>query len=434
MGPGGVEQLRRLVFLGRGTGPSNAPNGREGGKDSRLTGPGSWRNDSECKPPSLPERGHRVRCIGRTQSLRRCKREAARLFCRDHRIQPWTAVFFVSTVVGTYGTIYWDVIRPFASYLAATVAHSAGVGASGHSSNTYLAPDHVREWQTDAYLSYVAAKNRRALRARSVSIVVSSVQTGQVVGYGSDNGRGAQEFLNLKIEPGHLVAPIIIASALELGAISDTTWLRTGESAQFGSFTLHDAHPIVGVSAESVLTAGGIIAVARVAERMGAESVCDYLRRFGLLPDCRMLGPNAIWLPTVANGHGFTTTPRALLDAYRILASSRKAISGMPGVVRPDVSMRIREWLADAIESGPGKSAIVRHIGVSGEGAAHSTRDSSGSYSQTQVVYDMAAIIPTYDPQYIILVYADKSECAGLADPWPCGPIIGECTRFLLQK
>ena len=53
-----------------------------------------------------------MRCVGRTKSFRRCRRDANMYLCSAHRFQPWTLLLFVSSLIGLYAGIFQDVVRP----------------------------------------------------------------------------------------------------------------------------------------------------------------------------------------------------------------------------------------------------------------------------------------------------------------------------------
>ena len=56
-----------------------------------------------------------MRCLGRTQTLRQCRRECNFLFCRDHRLQPMGAVLAVLSVIGLFAGLYQDLWKPLIS-------------------------------------------------------------------------------------------------------------------------------------------------------------------------------------------------------------------------------------------------------------------------------------------------------------------------------
>ena len=49
-----------------------------------------------------------MRCIGRTKSLKRCKRKCRILFCNLHKLQWWGVI----VIVATLGGLFQDVIKP----------------------------------------------------------------------------------------------------------------------------------------------------------------------------------------------------------------------------------------------------------------------------------------------------------------------------------
>lgn len=54
-----------------------------------------------------------MRCLGRTQTFKRCKRDGKWPFCHSHQWQPWIAFFTVISVIATFGGLYQDIVRPF---------------------------------------------------------------------------------------------------------------------------------------------------------------------------------------------------------------------------------------------------------------------------------------------------------------------------------
>jgi hypothetical protein len=54
-----------------------------------------------------------VRCLGRTKTLRRCRREPARWFCRDHRFQPVALLISLVSIVAAFAGLYRDALEPW---------------------------------------------------------------------------------------------------------------------------------------------------------------------------------------------------------------------------------------------------------------------------------------------------------------------------------
>jgi Flp pilus assembly protein TadD len=88
-----------------------------------------------------------VRCIGRTPTLRRCKRNAVRLVCRDHRWQPVAWLLSLVTAVGFTAGLYQDLIKPL------TKAASPGISVDPPTVEHSVAehdPPHVQQALDDA--------------------------------------------------------------------------------------------------------------------------------------------------------------------------------------------------------------------------------------------------------------------------------------------
>lgn len=56
-----------------------------------------------------------MRCLGRTATFKRCKRETQHFFCHHHRFQPVVTIFTILSFVGLLGGIYQDIWKPLFS-------------------------------------------------------------------------------------------------------------------------------------------------------------------------------------------------------------------------------------------------------------------------------------------------------------------------------
>lgn len=57
-----------------------------------------------------------MRCLGRTEQLHRCRRQAARLVCYNHRWQPILAISGTLTIVGLFAGLYQDLWKPLRNF------------------------------------------------------------------------------------------------------------------------------------------------------------------------------------------------------------------------------------------------------------------------------------------------------------------------------
>jgi hypothetical protein len=73
-----------------------------------------------------------MRCWGRTRTLKRCSREGTRLFCHDHRWQPFLAIGSIVTVLLSTVALYKEVLTPLARFinksLPAFTLSTSGIG------------------------------------------------------------------------------------------------------------------------------------------------------------------------------------------------------------------------------------------------------------------------------------------------------------------
>jgi len=246
-------------------------------------------------------------------------------------------------------------------------------------------------------------------------------------------------------EPGSTAKPLLIAAALDAGAIrpSDSFFCENG-SMRIGGWVIHDHHPHATLTIPEILEVSSNICAAKVGAQLGAEKFYHYLSEFGLgrrsgidLPGDRrgVLAPPSRWRPiNVANisfGQGVSVSTLQLAGAFATLANG--GVRMRPFVVRrilaPDGSVLlangpreearvVRSESADEVtrmleavvsEEGTAPAAAVPGIRVAGKtGTAQKVEN--GRYSRTRWIASFVGYLPAEAPKLVIAVVLDEPK------------------------
>ena len=191
-----------------------------------------------------------------------------------------------------------------------------------------------------------------------------------------------------------------------------------------------------------------------VAQKMGAERMYDYLRRFGIgertgvelegETQTNLKEPQKWNVATVATtgfGQGIAVTPIQALDAINVIANggmlmqphivqATKGANGdeeitQPVAVRQVVSEQtantVSAMMVSVIENGVGALAKVPGYYLAGKTGTAQVADDTGKYSQDKKIITFAGFGPVPDPEFSVLIKLDNpaglSFASGTAAP-----------------
>jgi len=305
----------------------------------------------------------------------------------------------------------------------------------------------------------------------SATAIVIDVPTGDVLAMAnvptfnpnalSDNAAPRRNHaLQDAIEPGSVVKPFLVASALEQGVVTTDSFMDCeGGSWPVGRSRIHDDHPHGIVTIGEVLKYSSNICSAKLAMRMGAGSFLGYLHDwgFGSRTDLPLPGERRgflrkpdrikpIELATTAFGQGMTSTPLQLASATAALANGGTRMRprlvkrvedafGVPEFVqRPAVAKRVvSEAVADAVAAmmvtvtEPGGTATRARVPgyhvAAKTGTAQKVKD--GRYSAARIG-SMMGFIPAGDPKLAIVVVVDEPTVGSRYGGTVAGPAWAE--------
>lgn len=286
----------------------------------------------------------------------------------------------------------------------------------------------------------------------SASAVVIDVRTGDVLALANvptfnpndlapDPAPRKNHVVQDAIEPGSVMKPFTVASAVEEGLVDETTLVDCeGGSWSVGRTRIHDDHPHGLVTVADVLKYSSNIGSVKLAFELGPEKFLATLRAFGFgertgiqLPGERLgvlRGPakiRQIELATTAFGQGVTATPLQLGLALGALGnggvrmrprlvSRVDDIHGVPEFVQPptpvgrvvsvDTARRVVAMMEGVTEDG-GTAVRARVPGyrVAGKtGTAQKVHD--GRYGAGRIG-SFVGLVPVEDPVLAIVVVVD---------------------------
>jgi cell division protein FtsI/penicillin-binding protein 2 len=312
-------------------------------------------------------------------------------------------------------------------------------------------------------------KGIETFSAEGGSIIVMNPKTGAIVGMATyptfdpnyyyaiaDARVQSNPVVSNLFEPGSILKPAIMAAAIEDDLVEpDTTMVDNGpvRVAEYTIDTFDGKHSGVTTMTE-VLEQSNNVGMVWVGQQLGAETMYDYLRRFGLgertgitldgetqssLPE-----PDTWNITTVATasfGQGIALTPLQALNAINALANGGQLPA--PHIVRElrysdgrivTTDMRpIRQVVSSAtaaeltammvsvIENGVAGLARVPGYYLAGKTGTAQVPDERGRYSPDRKIISFVGYGPVENPQFSVLIKLDNpaglSFASGTAAP-----------------
>ncbi|OGL73638.1 hypothetical protein A3C96_03140 [Candidatus Uhrbacteria bacterium RIFCSPHIGHO2_02_FULL_60_10] len=269
-------------------------------------------------------------------------------------------------------------------------------------------------------------------------------------------------------EPGSIFKPIVMAAAIDAGAVSPNTTYEDEGSLVIGQYTIknsdgvgHGLQTMTQVLEKSLNT--GVIWAAR---RLGAERFREYAHAFGFgektgidldteaAGDISSLARRGdIWLATASFGQGVSATPLQMAAAYAAIANGGKlmrpyavaAVKHADGTVEKAEPEAVRQVIAKraatlvggmlvrVVEAGHGKRAGVPGYFVAGKtGTAQIPRADGQGYEEHASIGSFAGFAPVDRPAFVMVVKLDRPQDVEWAEA-SAAPLFGDIAKFLLQ-
>ncbi len=283
-------------------------------------------------------------------------------------------------------------------------------------------------------------------------LLILDPETGELLAAASHRRgwKGSVAYLAAATEPyeaGSTLKPFTLAALLAEGLATLTDSVDTGKGIyRTAGRTIHDETSHGWLTLERILAVSSNVGMAKFAERLPEGVQFSYLRDFGFGTPSGITYPSespgllrrpSQWSAqsraSLAIGYEVAVTPLQLVMAYGTVANGgvlmrpqlvREARNHLGAVrwktepeairrvVPEDVAARLREVLANAVTQGTGRSAGVRGLSVAGKTGTAWRFDRELGYAGRTYTSSFVGLIPSDDPQLVILVKLDEPSGA----------------------
>lgn len=333
--------------------------------------------------------------------------------------------------------------------------------------------------ETIQYLAeHALEKAYKKYHAKAASIIVMDIHTGEILALANQPTYKMENFssslpesrINRAIcftyEPGSVFKIVTAAAALEGNYFSEKDKIFCENGAyRVANHTLHDHSSHGTLSFKEVFEQSSNIGVTKIAQKMGAQAVYDYARkfRFGVKTNIDIGGevngtlkPPRLWSKTsigaIPIGQEVTVTQIQLLCAISAIANDGvymrpfvvKYIKDSQGeviksfdpeiverVINSDTAKRLTNILVGVVDNGTAKLAQIKGMKVAGK-TGTAQKVVNGIYSHSNFYATFYGFAPADRPRVAVIVVVD--------DPHPsyfggtvCAPVFKEVVENTLK-
>jgi len=250
------------------------------------------------------------------------------------------------------------------------------------------------------------------------------------------------------------------AQSMELGLNGPDTMVDANAPMKWGRFTIREFDnknygPKLSVT--DVIVHSSNTATARMAMQIGGVRQKEFLRTLGFLdptPVEMVEAPGAkpiyhsnwseITTITASYGHGIAASPLHLAAGYSSLLNGgtlvtptllkRENVAPGPRVVSKEVSAASREMLRQVVVRGTASFGRVPGYEVGGKTGTANKPKHTGGYYENKNINTFAAIFPSSDPEYTLIITMDEASDNSSDKPrrtagWTAVPVAAEVIR-----
>ena len=310
-----------------------------------------------------------------------------------------------------------------------------------------------------------------ANKAKSGSVVVLDSVTGEVLAlanypsYAPDDRRhlsGAQ-LRNIALtdtfEPGSVMKPITVATALELGRVTPQTLINTSPgSYQLDRYTVRDTHNYGTLTVSGVIQKSSNIGALKIAQRLSPKEMWNVYTAlgYGRKPELDFPGaatgrlrPWKSWKPveqaTMAYGYGLSGSLFQMVHSYTALAHDGSVIpatllrgtegQSTPGlrVFSAKTASEVRKMLH--LVTGPGGTGqLAQTVGYSVGGKTGTARKQQGKgYAAHKYRAWFVGIAPIEQPRIIVGVMVDEPSNGTYYGGTVAAPVFSDVVQQTLR-
>ncbi len=324
----------------------------------------------------------------------------------------------------------------------------------------------------------ILSEKMRNQNATWAAAIVLDVRTGEVIAQASHPTYSAKNALAAKatervdmatsavVDPGSIHKAIVLAAALQEGAITPATTLEVGPTIRKGDTTFKDGHPFpegTQLTLPGLMAYSSNVGTIKVVEALGAQKLYDYQRLFGLgkptgigVPGeaAGLVQPPENWSGSshgsIPIGHSVAVTPLQMATAYAAIANDGvwvqphliKEICEPDGKVTPAETPKSHRVISaenaaalrqimeavTVVDDATGVNARLAGYRISGK-TGTGTQVKDGKYIPGEVA-SFIGMAPADQPRYVIAVFAHTPGGGGGA---VAGPAFRDMMGYTLR-
>jgi cell division protein FtsI (penicillin-binding protein 3) len=245
-------------------------------------------------------------------------------------------------------------------------------------------------------------------------------------------------------EPGSTLKVFTAAAALETGMAPSTIFFCENGRYRIGKYTVTDTHPHDWLTINHIIAYSSNIGAVKIAEKIGRQTLHDYLSRFGFGNTTQIdspgettgtLMPPERWTKidtgAISFGQGISVSAIQLVSGISTIANNGQVMKPMlvkkivsntgedlkvfhptpvHQAVSPQTAARVKHMMALAVqENGTGTKAALAGYNVCGKtGTAQKVVQGQKGYAKNTYTSVFAGFAPLQNPQLAVLVVVDE--------------------------
>ncbi|WP_235826816.1 peptidoglycan D,D-transpeptidase FtsI family protein [Facilibium subflavum] len=337
-----------------------------------------------------------------------------------------------------------------------------------HGQDIYLSIDRKVQYIAYKYLKEGVIENNAA----AGSAVIVNVHTGEVlamVNYPSYNPNNLQNatadkrrnrVLTDVYEPGSVMKPFAAVAGLKSGKYDVDTVIDTSPGFyRLNGRTVRDFRNYGEMDLRHILMKSSNVGISRMVLSLPANDLADTMREFGFgritgiafpgersgfVPSPRKWGEFP--LATLSFGYGMNATALQIAQAYAAIANGGKLIhptllrhdpqiptQGYP-VIDKDISAKMLDMLTSVVEGLGGTASKARLSRYHVAGKTGTVRKAvAGGYATDSYMATFVGIVPSSDPQFVIVVVIDDPKGQAYGGGSAAAPVFTEIAAHVLS-
>jgi cell division protein FtsI (penicillin-binding protein 3) len=233
-------------------------------------------------------------------------------------------------------------------------------------------------------------------------------------------------------EMGSTMKAFTVANGFESGAIKINDVFDATNGIKIGKFTIDDYHgkhrPL---TVPEIIMYSSNIGTAKIAEKVGAENMRNYFKKFGFFDKMKFEIPelshplvpkdtSRITNITTSFGHGIAVSPLHLVSAFAALVNDGKYYNPtlvknknekpLKTIFSKHTSEEVKKILRLVVSEGTARKADVDGYMVAGKTGTADKLDARGRYDENKRISSFLAVFPVNKPRYAILTMFDEPK------------------------